>query len=92
MDNSSETLIGGAKKLRLTANIKNLSEEETDSDAYLGLLILADDNIYRGQVAESEVLASGEEKEVTLEATLPGDVTEEAAEILIYFDGTWYAL
>lgn len=92
VDNSSENLIGGAKKLHLTASVKNLSEEESGSDAYLGLLILADGNIYRGQVAESETLASGEEKEVTLEAVLPEDVTEENAEVLVYFDGTWYAL
>ena len=92
VDNSSENLVGGAKKLRLNANVKNLSEEEKSSDGYLGLLILADGNIYRGQVTGGGSLASGEEREVTLEAVLPGDVTEENAEILVYFDGTWYAL
>ena len=92
VDNSSENLVGGVKKLHLTANVKNLSEEEKASDAYLGILVLADGNSYRGQVTASETLASGEEKEVALEVLLPGDVTEENAEILVYFDGTWYAL
>ena len=57
-----------------------------DSD----ILILADGNLYRGQVSTPENMASGEEKEVNLEAVLPGDVTEEAIQVLVYFDGTWY--
>ena len=90
VDNSSENLMGGAKKLHLTAKVNNLSEKESSSDAYLGLLILADGNLYRGQVSTPENMASGEEKEVNLEAVLPGDVTEEAIQVLVYFDGTWY--
>ena len=90
VDNSSENLMGGAKKLHLTAKVKNLSEKESSSDAYLGLLILADGNLYRGQVNTPENMASGEEKEVELEAVLPGDVTEEAIQVLVSFDGTWY--
>lgn len=90
VDNSSENLMGGAKKLHLTAKVKNLSEKESSSDAYLGLLILADGNLYRGQVNTPENMASGEEKEVDLEAVLPGDVTEEAIQVLVSFDGTWY--
>ena len=90
VDNSSENLMGGAKKLHLTAKVKNLSEKESSSDAYLGLLILADGNLYRGQINTSENMASGEEKEVDLEAVLPGDVTEEAIQVLVSFDGTWY--
>lgn len=90
VDNSSENLMGGAKKLHLTAKVKNLSEKESSSDAYLGLLILADGNLYRGQVSTPENMASGEEKEVDLEAVLPGDVTEEAIQVLVFFDGTWY--
>lgn len=35
-------------------------------------------------------MASGEEKEVDLEAVLPGDATEEAIQVLVSFDGTWY--
>lgn len=90
VDNSSENLMGGAKKLHLTAKVKNLSEKESSSDAYLGLLILADGNLYRGQVNTPENMASGEEKEVDLEAVLPGDATEEAIQVLVFFDGTWY--
>ena len=90
VDNSSENLMGGAKTLHLTAKVNNLSEKESSSDAYLGLLILADGNLYRGQVSTPENMASGEEKEVNLEAVLPGDVTEEAIQVLVYFDGTWY--
>lgn len=90
VDNSSENLMGGAKKLHLTAKVKNLSEKESSSDAYLGLLILADGNLYRGQVNTPENMASGEEKEVNLEAVLPGDVAEEAIQVLVSFDGTWY--
>lgn len=90
VDNSSENLMGGAKKLHLTAKVKNLSEKESSSDAYLGLLILADGTLYRGQINTSENMASGEEKEVDLEAVLPGDVTEEAIQVLVSFDGTWY--
>lgn len=90
VDNSSENLMGGAKKLHLTAKVKNLSEKESSSDAYLGLLILADGNLYRGQVNTPENMAYGEEKEVDLEAVLPGDVTEEAIQVLVSFDGTWY--
>ena len=90
VDNSSENLMGGAKKLHLTAKVNNLSEKESSRDAYLGLLILADGNLYRGQVSTPESMASGEEKEVNLEAVLPGDVTEEAIQVLVYFDGSWY--
>ena len=90
VDNSSENLMGGAKKLHLTAKVNNLSEKESSSDAYLGLLILTDGNLYRGQVSTPENMVSGEEKEVNLEAVLPGDVTEEAIQVLVYFDGTWY--
>ena len=90
VDNSSENLMGGAKKLHLTTKVKNLSEKESSSDAYLGLLILADGNLYRGQVNTPENMASGEEKEVDLEAVLPGDATEEAIQVLVFFDGTWY--
>ena len=90
VDNSSENLMGGAKNLHLTAKVNNLSEKESSSDAYLGLLILADGNLYRGQVSTPENMASGEEKEVNLEAVLPGDVTEEAIQVLVSFDGTWY--
>lgn len=90
VDNSSENLMGGAKNLHLTAKVNNLSEKESSSDAYLGLLILADGTLYRGQINTSENMASGEEKEVDLEAVLPGDVTEEAIQVLVSFDGTWY--
>lgn len=90
VDNSSENLMGGAKKLHLTVKVKNLSEKESSSDAYLGLLILADGNLYRGQVNTPENMASGEEKDVDLESVLPGDVTEEAIQVLVSFDGTWY--
>lgn len=90
VDNSSENLMGGAKKLHLTAKVKNLSEKESSSDAYLGLLILTDGTLYRGQINTSENMASGEEKEVDLEAVLPGDVSEEAIQVLVSFDGTWY--
>lgn len=90
VDNSSENLMGGAKKLHLTAKVNNLSEKESSSDAYLGLLILTDGNLYRGQVSTPENMVSGEEKEVNLEAVLPGDVTEEAIQVLVFFDGTWY--
>ncbi|MFQ9151274.1 MAG: hypothetical protein ACLR6B_06790 [Blautia sp.] len=78
------------QKLHLTAKVNNLSEKESSSDAYLGLLILADGNLYRGQVSTPENMASGEEKEVNLEAVLPGDVAEEAIQVLVSFDGTWY--